>query len=84
LDVIKGYSSAGGDGETREEAAGFLTLSFKGIEENFVQDLPAAERKIIYATQGRWNKSFLTQKIKKAAWKTKPYWCIIATKDLER
>ena len=81
LDVTKGYPSAGGDGETREEAAGFLTLSLKGIEENFVQDLPAPERKIIYATQGPWGKTFLTQKIKKAAWKTKPSWCIIATKD---
>lgn len=80
LDVIEGYPSAGGNAETRE-AAGYLLLSFKGISENFVQDLPLAERKVVYATQGPWGKTFLTQKITHAAWKTKPSWCIVATED---
>jgi pimeloyl-ACP methyl ester carboxylesterase len=81
LDVTKDYPSAGGNAETREDAPGFLTLSLKGIEENFVQDLPLAERKIVYATQGPWGKTFLTQRVTKAAWKTKPSWCIVATED---
>ena len=81
LDVIKGYPSAGGDAETREDSPGFLTLSLKGIEQNFVQDLSPSERKIVYATQGPWGKAFLTQKIGQAAWKTKPSWCIIASDD---
>jgi hypothetical protein len=37
LDVVEGYPSAGGNGETRDDGAGFLTLSLKGIEENFVR-----------------------------------------------
>jgi pimeloyl-ACP methyl ester carboxylesterase len=81
LDVVEGYPSAGGNGETRDDGAGFLTLSLKGIEENFVQDLPSAERRIVYATQGPWGKPFLTQKVTNAAWKTKPSWCIIASED---
>ena len=81
LDVVKNYPSAAGNTETIEDPAGFLLLSQKGIEENFVQDLPAAERKIVFATQGAWGKEFLTQKISRAAWKTKPSWCIIATED---
>jgi pimeloyl-ACP methyl ester carboxylesterase len=81
LDVVKDYPSAGGDAETREDAAGFLLLTEKGIYENFVQDLPPAERKVVYATQGPWGKKFLTEKVTTAAWKTKPSWCIIASED---
>jgi hypothetical protein len=42
----RGYPSAGGDWGTREEAAGFVTVSLKGIKDNFVQDLPAADREM--------------------------------------
>jgi pimeloyl-ACP methyl ester carboxylesterase len=80
-DVVEGYPSAGGNTETREDPSGFLLLSEKGINENFVQDLSPAEQKIVYATQGPWGKKFLTQRVTQAAWKSKPSWCIIASED---
>src|SRR5207244_13137660 len=54
-DVIKPYSPPPGLAEAKPDAAGFLSLSRKGIDEDFVPDLPPAERAIVYSTQGPWN-----------------------------
>jgi pimeloyl-ACP methyl ester carboxylesterase len=32
---------------------------------------------MVYAVQGDWNSTFLSEKISTAAWKTKPSWSII-------
>jgi pimeloyl-ACP methyl ester carboxylesterase len=45
--------------------------------EDFVPDIPVAERELVYATQGDWNSTFLTEKVTTAAWRTKPSWMII-------
>ncbi|MCC3159766.1 alpha/beta hydrolase [Hymenobacter sp. 15J16-1T3B] len=79
-DVVAGHP-APGNAEVREDASGFLSLSMKGMNENFAQDLPAAERKVMYATQTPWAKSYTAEKVTNAAWKTKPSWCIIAAQD---
>lgn len=60
---------------------GFLSLSLKGINEFFAQDLPAEERKVIYATQVTWAASATEEKVYSPAWKTKPSWYIVAAKD---
>ena len=80
-DVVEGHPAPGGDAETREDASGFLLLTAKGISENFVQDLPEKERMLVYALQIPWGKKFITEKISKAAWKTRPSWCIVAAND---
>src|SRR5580704_6771486 len=54
-DVIKAYSPPPGLAEAKPDAAGFLSLTRKGIDEDFVPDLGPAERTIIYAIQGAWN-----------------------------
>jgi pimeloyl-ACP methyl ester carboxylesterase len=54
LDVVEGYPSAGGNGETRDDGAGFLTLSLKGIEENFVQDLTQKVTNAAWKTKPSW------------------------------
>src|SRR2546423_1898701 len=41
-DVLKPYSPPPGLAEAKPDAAGFLSLSRKGIDENFVPDLPPA------------------------------------------
>ena len=51
-DVLKPYSPAPVLREAKPDAAGFLSLTRKGIDEDFVPDLPAAERAIVYAIQG--------------------------------
>ncbi len=80
-DLGKDYPPAPGGAEVREDAAGFLALSMKGMETFFVPDATPTEQKVTYATQGPWAKASLSEKVSKAAWKTKPSWDIIDTQD---
>ncbi len=75
-DVIKAYSPPPGLAEAKPDAAGFLSLTRKGIDEDFVPDIPAAERAVVYATQGTWNSACLRDKVSAPAWATKPSWFI--------
>jgi pimeloyl-ACP methyl ester carboxylesterase len=47
----------------------------------FAGDLPEAEQKLVYATQGAPVADLFDQKHEGIAWKTKPSWYIVATKD---
>jgi pimeloyl-ACP methyl ester carboxylesterase len=47
----------------------------------FAGDLPEAEQKLVYATQGVPVPDLFTQKVEGTAWKTKPSWYIVAAKD---
>jgi len=47
----------------------------------FAGDLLEAEQKLVYATQGVPATDLFTQKVEGTAWKTKPSWYIVATKD---
>jgi pimeloyl-ACP methyl ester carboxylesterase len=47
----------------------------------FAGDLPEAEQKLVYATQGVPVADLFTQKVDGTAWKTKPSWYIVATQD---
>lgn len=60
---------------------GFLSLTLKGINEFFAQDVSPAERKVIFATQVTWAASATEQKVYSPAWKNKPSWVIVAEKD---
>ena len=76
-DAVKGYPPTPGGPEQKPDAAGYLTLTRKGVHESFVPDIPAAERELVYETQGDWNSTFLSERVTTAAWKTKPSWVII-------
>jgi pimeloyl-ACP methyl ester carboxylesterase len=80
-DAVKGTPPAPGNAEFRVDASGFQSLTAKGIDQFFAQDVSAAERKIIFATQGPWAKTAPTEKVSKAAWKNKPSWNIVAGQD---
>lgn len=67
--------------EFRLSPEGFLSLSPKGINEFFAQDVLPKERKVIYATQVTWAASATQEKVYSPAWKTKPSWSIVAAKD---
>jgi len=75
-DVLKPYPPTPGLGHMKPDAAGYLSLTRQGIEEDFVPDLPAAERALVYATQGPWNSAALAEKVMSPAWKAKPSWFI--------
>lgn len=81
VDVVQAFPAAPGSAEFKPDSSGFLSLSSKGIDSHFAQDLPAQERKIIFATQTPWAIVATTEKITKAAWKNKPCWAIIGLDD---
>src|SRR2546427_701017 len=77
----KGFPPAPGGADLRPDAGGFLTMTTKGVLENFAQDLPLAERKLLAATQGPTNGAAFGAKLTNAAWKTKPTWYVVAAND---
>jgi pimeloyl-ACP methyl ester carboxylesterase len=80
-DVVSAFPPAPGSAEFKQDASGFLSLSSKGIHSFFAQDLPAAERNVIFVTQTPWAVKATTDRITKAAWKSKRSWFIIGTED---
>src|SRR6266853_838288 len=77
----KEFPPAPGGAELRLDAGGFLTMTTKGVLENFAQALPMAERKLLAATQGPTNGAAFGAKLTNAAWKTKPTWYVVAAND---
>src|SRR5438270_1270098 len=80
-DVVKPYPPSPGLAEAKPDAAGFLSLTRKGIDEDFVPELSPAERANTYAIQGAWNSACLADKVSSPAWKTRPAWFIVAAND---
>jgi len=80
-DVLQPYPASPGSAEFRPDSSGFLSMTAKGINEHFAQDLSPKERNIIFATQGPWAIKATTTKISTAAWKQKPAWMVIGTED---
>jgi pimeloyl-ACP methyl ester carboxylesterase len=80
-DLGKDFPPAPGGAELRPDAGGFLTMTIKGVMENFAPDLPVAQRKLIAATQGATNGAVFGAKVSNAAWKSKPAWYIVAGND---
>ena len=76
-DVLKPYPPTPGLGHLKPDAEGYLSLTRQGIEEDFVPDLPPAEREIVLATQGPWSVKCLDAVVANPAWKTKPSWYVI-------
>lgn len=75
-DVLKPYPPTPGLGHLVPDAAGYLSLTRQGIEEDFVPDLSANERAIVYATQGPWSSACFSGTVTTAAWNSKPSWFI--------
>jgi pimeloyl-ACP methyl ester carboxylesterase len=63
-----------------EVADGRVWLKASGIG-YFAGDLPEQEQKLVWATQGVPDADLFTQKVEGTAWKSKPSWYIVATKD---
>jgi pimeloyl-ACP methyl ester carboxylesterase len=76
-DVLKPYPPTPGLAQAKPDASGFLSLTREGMETDFVPDLPAAERAIVYATQGPWNSACLTDKVAAPAWRSKPWFIAV-------
>lgn len=59
----------------------FASMSEAGILQNFAEGLPLAERRLVFAVQGQTFGPMFNEKLTRAAWKTKPSWHVIATRD---
>jgi len=61
-------------------AEGRIWVKPEGIE-SFAGDLSVEEQKLVWATQGAPAVDLFSQKVKGAAWKSKPSWYIVAKSD---
>ncbi|MGY8667665.1 alpha/beta hydrolase [Bradyrhizobium sp. UFLA05-109] len=60
---------------------GYLTISEEGIKKYFAADLPPKEQAVVAATQGPFHIRTLSAPISQAAWREKPTFMVVATKD---
>jgi pimeloyl-ACP methyl ester carboxylesterase len=67
--------------ELRPDATGFLSMTAQGVAENFAQDLPEPETRVMHAVQKPTHGSVFGAKSGPAAWKTRPSWYVMATQD---
>jgi pimeloyl-ACP methyl ester carboxylesterase len=79
--ITKPYPPAPLGAELRPDAQGFLSVTPKGIAEDFAQDLSASEQQLLTATQGPTAAAAFGASVTTAAWKTKPSWFVIASND---
>ena len=63
------------------DAHGFLKLTRKGVDEVFAQDLPEADRRVVFATQAPLAAAALGGAVSAPAWRVKPSWYLRATED---
>ena len=75
-DVLEPYPPAPGTAEEELDGDGFLWVTRKGMEENFVPDLPPDERFLVYATQGPLSITAVRGRVPSPAWKAKPSWYV--------
>jgi pimeloyl-ACP methyl ester carboxylesterase len=67
--------------QLRPDATGFLKITAEGVDQDFAQDLPPAERQLVHAVQGPTNVAALGANVSTPAWKGKPSWYLIAAED---
>jgi pimeloyl-ACP methyl ester carboxylesterase len=79
--VAKTFPASPLFGELQPIEDGFLLLTPKGMQEDFAQDLSAAEKNLLVATQAATQSALLATPITTAAWRTKPSWFVIASND---
>src|SRR5262245_5003966 len=63
------------------DKGGFLSLPTDAVVKHFAKDLPAAEARVVAATQGPINSSAFGAQVSAVAWKTKPSWYIVSKMD---
>jgi len=80
-DLGKGAPPTPGLKEVVADPSGFLTITKKGIMEDFAQDLPKTESAVLAATQGPTAAKAFDDKLTIAAWHEKPSWYVVSKQD---
>jgi len=65
----------------RVKAGGFVQLSEPAFLHDFAGDLEPARARALYAVQGRVADTLFASRTTEAAWRSKPTWYAVATKD---
>jgi pimeloyl-ACP methyl ester carboxylesterase len=77
----KPYPPTPGASEIKPYGEGYFALTPEGVRKHFVQDIPADEADIVFATQGPIAGKCFGDKVSAAAWRSKPSWYIVAAHD---
>jgi pimeloyl-ACP methyl ester carboxylesterase len=70
-----------GQKQIRLDSEKFASVTPEGIMKYIAEGLPVADQKFILAVQGQSYGPMFDEKLTTAAWKTKPTWAVISTKD---
>jgi pimeloyl-ACP methyl ester carboxylesterase len=62
-------------------SGGFAQLSKEAFLNDFAGDIDPAEARILYAVQGRISDTLFSARTTQAAWRSKPSWYAVSTKD---
>jgi pimeloyl-ACP methyl ester carboxylesterase len=81
VDTSKPFGATPGLKAIQVDGQHFARMSEEGILKCFAEGLPMAERRLVLAVQGQIYAPMLDEKLTRAAWKSKPSWHVIATKD---
>lgn len=81
IQLIQQFPTPPLNSQLTADSEGFLSVTPKGIAEDFAQDTSKAEQRLLTATQGPLNASALFATVDSAAWRTKPAWFVVASDD---
>jgi pimeloyl-ACP methyl ester carboxylesterase len=80
-DTSNPFGPTPGQKAIQVDAQHFAWMSEEGILNSFADGLPMRERRLVLAVQGQIYGPMFDEKLTHAAWKSKPSWHVIATKD---
>ncbi len=80
-DVMSKYPQLESRKEYMKDDNGFLRISDQGIRKYFAADLEPEAQIVIAATQGPFHVRCISAKVTEAAWRQKPTYMVVATKD---
>ncbi|CAJ0776579.1 alpha/beta fold hydrolase [Ralstonia holmesii] len=80
-EVGKDYAPAPGIGKLVADANGYLSLPSAALASDFAQDVPAAQARVMAATQGPIKATAFGERTTVAAWQSKPSWFIVSAHD---
>jgi pimeloyl-ACP methyl ester carboxylesterase len=64
------------------DSTGFTTISRKGIDEDFAEELSTVDKAVLFATQGPTSApNGLAVPVTETAWKSRPSWTLITSRD---
>jgi len=80
-DLAKPYPVPSGIARLVPDAHGFLRLPEDALRDDFAQDVPPEQARIMAATQGPVQGKAFDEKVAHAAWRDKPSWYIVSSQD---